>query len=515
MGDTEKKKYIIGIDFGTSFSQVAIKNNGVVSRICDAGNYGVPSLFFYSAAEGELVGKRAKDQATFEPENLVKEVKMSLNDKFTLDAKEYSAKEIVSKIYGALVSKANERGPVQIVDFNLGGIVITHPAEFKMPEVNLLKDAAENCLGASADPIKVVGTIKEPVAAALTYFENAKDKIQDGDGVMVFDLGGGTCDIALVVADKNQDAEFDVKDVGMLRIGGRDWDKALFDYVAEKIEEMTDGERVIVGNPEFENEVYEEVNEVKHTLTLSDSAFFRPRMTYHPAIAKGIKITRGAFEELTESLLNQTMDLLHEVYERNKDTVNIKHIICVGGSSNMPMVERTISAQFPDCEVKIHEPEYAVVSGAAIYASKLEEMYVFDTSEENIIPDPSQFIQDILPFSYGVRCLKNGKPVVKTILKRGSKFPVIEKCSEFKISNDSKSIQVEVYETSQTEDVFDFDDTVAELVGTIKLVSNDNISTTERIECELIMNDLSTISINIAHDKKDTTTATFDLVNKI
>ena len=119
MSDTEKKNYVIGIDFGTSFSQIAVKNNGVVSRICDAGNYGVPSLFFYSASEGELVGKRAKDQATFEPENLVKEVKMSLNDKFVLDAKEYSAKEIVSKIYGSLVAQANKRGPEQIVDFNL------------------------------------------------------------------------------------------------------------------------------------------------------------------------------------------------------------------------------------------------------------------------------------------------------------------------------------------------------------------------------------------------------------
>ena len=525
--DKAKKDYIVAIDFGTSFSQIAVNHNGVPTRICDAGDYGVPSLFFYSAGEGELVGKRAKNEGGFEPENLVKEVKMSLNEKFTLDAKEYSAQEIVSKIYGALVTKAKQRGPVQIVDFNLGGVVITHPAEFEMPEVNVLKEAAINCLGANEAPINVVGAIKEPVAAALTYFNKAADQIADGEGVLVFDLGGGTCDIALVVSDKSQDAEFDVKDVGMLRIGGRDWDNALFEYVAEKIEEMTDGERVIKGNLEYEHEVYEEVNAVKHTLTLSETATFAPRRTYHRAIAKGIKITKDAFEELTEDLLNKTMDLLCEVYNRNKDTVNIKHIVCVGGSSNMPMIKRSIENIFPQCNVKLHDPEYAVVTGAAIFAGKIQESLVAvgsglgpntgnnngnDSNETQLI---LPIIQDILPFSYGVRCLKSdGTYVIKNILKRGTKFPATAKYSDFKVSEDANSVQVEVYESKEEGDLFPFDESKINLVGTLLLESQNIISSTERIECELLMTDLSNISVNVAHNHKDTKTCTFSLVNK-
>ena len=496
MGDTNKKN-IIGIDFGTSFSQVAVKHNGIVSRLCDAGNYGVPSLFFYNSTEGECVGKRAKSQASFDPENLVKEVKMSLNNKYTLDGREYSAKEIVGKIYRALVLKAKERGPMQIIDFDLGGVVITHPAEFKMPEVSLLKDAAANCLGPSEPPINVVGAIKEPVAAALSYFEKAKDGIRNGDGVLVVDVGGGTTDIALVVRDDTKLAEFEVIDVGMERKGGRDFDQRLFDFVADKIEEMTNGERVIRGNFTYENYVSEEVNFVKHQLTEAESAIFSPGITYHAAISRGIKVTKQAFEELTKDLLDDILKIVHKVYDANKDKIDIKHIICVGGSSNMPMIERTISEHFPECNVRVDEPEYAVVNGAAIYANKLQEANIQEV--------------DILPFSYGVRCKSGDKQCIRNILIRGDKFPAVGSCKDFKSSNESNSIQVDVFESKIKDTIFEFDQNQVEFVGTITLQSQSLISTTEQIECELTMNDLSTISINVAHDSKDQKTATFTI----
>lgn len=492
-----KNDYIIGVDFGTSFSQVAVKQNGIVSRLCEAGLYGVPSLFFYKAGDGEFVGKAAKDRGSYDAENLVKEVKMSLNKKYVLDTKEYTAKEIISKIYGSLISKAKERGPVQIIDFNLAGIVITHPAEFKMPEVNLLKDAAANCLDA-LEPLNIVGTIKEPVAAALTYFDKAKDQLQNGDGVLVFDLGGGTTDVALVVKDDSAFAEFEVVDVGMERIGGRDFDQCLFDYFADKIEEMTNGERIIRGNVGYENEIYEEANKVKHDLTNLESAFFRPRLTFHSAISGGVKITRTAFEELSKGLLDSVMAVAQRVYDNNKDKINIKHVICVGGSSNMPMVERAMTEQFPNCQIKVYEPEYAVVTGAAIYADKIKEKP--EEVEEKI---------DILPYSYGVRCVSGGKQCIRNILTRGSQFPARGKCADFKSSNEASVVNIDVYESKETEAIYEFDPSKATYVGRIELKSTSLISTTEKIDCELIMDDLSTISINATHNNQDKTTATF------
>ena len=70
----------IGIDFGTSFSQVAVDNNNNVLPLVSAGVYGVPSVFYYDSASGEIVGDEAEDLAQgINAKNIVREVKMKLD----------------------------------------------------------------------------------------------------------------------------------------------------------------------------------------------------------------------------------------------------------------------------------------------------------------------------------------------------------------------------------------------------------------------------------------------------
>ena len=129
----------IGIDFGTSFSQVAVDNNNNVLPLVSAGVYGVPSVFYYDSASGEIVGDEAEDLAQgINAKNIVREVKMKLDQSFTLDDRVFSAKEIVRKIYRATVEYAQDEGEKNIMDFKVDGIVITHPAKFNMKEVNAL-----------------------------------------------------------------------------------------------------------------------------------------------------------------------------------------------------------------------------------------------------------------------------------------------------------------------------------------------------------------------------------------
>jgi molecular chaperone DnaK (HSP70) len=104
-----------------------------------------------------------------------------------------------------------------------------------MTEISVLTRSASTCLGKT--PIKILGRIKEPVAAALAYYHNNPEGPESGKGILVYDLGGGTCDIALVCADSNELAEYTVLDSDTVRVGGRNWDKVLFDYVIDKAEE--------------------------------------------------------------------------------------------------------------------------------------------------------------------------------------------------------------------------------------------------------------------------------------
>lgn len=502
----------IGVDFGTSFSQVAAYHNKAITDLNEKGEYGIPSVFYYDAERGELVGKEALAEAVWSADNLVRNVKMRLDEQFVLDAREFSANEIVGQIYREIISFAKQKGPEKIIDFQLDGIVITHPAKFSMAEVNALSEAAKNCLGVDK-ALPIVGALKEPVAAALSYFNNANDQFNDGDGILVFDLGGGTCDVALVTVNKNDGAEYVVIDSDMERVGGRDWDNALYEYAKEKIVAMTNGEVVIDGNADFENDLYESVVKAKHTLSKSAQTSIRPQKISHASLRRGIPITRTSFMELTQDLLDKTIVKLVEMYKKHQSNVNIKSVILVGGSSNMPQVEDAISAAIPNCEVKRYEPESAVVNGAAIFATKVMEKLVKegyglpseqeekaqDPSAEMVLPTPT-IVQDILAHSYGVRCRKSqtsNEFVVKNLLIKGSKFPAAETFDRFSVTTNATSVYIEIYESDNAEDIYNCDGTQNEkYVGDVILQTPNGITVNDHIECKLTVNDLTTIFID-------------------
>ncbi|MBR2024222.1 MAG: hypothetical protein IKA02_00260, partial [Clostridia bacterium] len=224
----------LGVDFGTSYCQVAYRHNGVVRVLDKPGQYGVDSVFYYDKESAEekkseyikrlkkeisenarknnvdkteeeiekevndivdklekwcfgIVGKTAYSKVGFDNEfhNLVREVKLLVKDNasFELDGKTFTAEEIIKAIYREVIFVyAKERGENEIPDFTIDGIVLTHPAGFEMPEVNTLCSAAKQCGCAEGKKLNVIGTIKEPVAAALSYYD-ANKNLPDGTGI--------------------------------------------------------------------------------------------------------------------------------------------------------------------------------------------------------------------------------------------------------------------------------------------------------------------------------------------
>ena len=519
----------IGIDFGTSFSQVAVDNNNNVLPLVSAGVYGVPSVFYYDSASGEIVGDEAEDLAQgINAKNIVREVKMKLDQSFTLDDRVFSAKEIVRKIYRATVEYAQDEGEKNIMDFKVDGIVITHPAKFNMKEVNALCESARNCIDPK-NPLLVVGALKEPVAAAIAYYKDTKDRFDDGDGILVFDLGGGTCDVALVQVNKQDDAEYTVVDSDMERIGGRDWDKALFDYAVGKIAEATNGAINVIGNDNMENELKKAVILTKHMLSKRDATAIRPSIPSlysYPDLAKGIAIKREDFEMLTAELLNSVMDKLSEVYSRNCQNLKIKEIICVGGSSNMPQIKEAIENRFSNCVIRLYKPEYATVSGAAIFANKImnklikENYGIYTGGSDPVVKETTELVMreilnDILPFSYGVRCRKSRDTdefVIQNILKRGDRLPASSSYDKFKIAGSGTSVQIEVYESECLDNTYPLNGAANErVVGKIQLDIPKGVRESDRVKCTLTITGLDTIKLEAHDNKGDSIQASFKL----
>ena len=111
--------------------------------------------------------------------------------------------------------------PLKVIEYQqpvsqkIDGVVVSVPAAFTLRELNLIRDAAREEAG-----LKVLGFICEPVSAAISYFNAPGAK--DEKTILVYDLGGGTCDVAIVRFDKNSKEWYKIIDSDMERIGGKD-----------------------------------------------------------------------------------------------------------------------------------------------------------------------------------------------------------------------------------------------------------------------------------------------------
>jgi molecular chaperone DnaK (HSP70) len=173
------QKTIIGIDLGTTNSEVAVVENGRVSVLEMDGHKIVPSFVGLADDGSILVGEPAKNQYILYPERTVKSIKrkMGQDEKVTLGDTSYTPQEISAMILRRLKSVAEA-----YLGHEVGKAVITVPAYFSDAQRLATREAGEIA------GLEVVRIINEPTAAALSYEANHQGRKR----ILVYDLGGGT-----------------------------------------------------------------------------------------------------------------------------------------------------------------------------------------------------------------------------------------------------------------------------------------------------------------------------------
>lgn len=486
---------LLGIDFGTSFSQVSTMDLGQPSLLLNPGEYGVPSEFYFDRDIGILVGQDALDAGQgVAAANLVTGVKMSIisGASFTLDGRRFTAKDIVKEICKSLVSTARHVARKRFMDNNIEGVVVSVPAKFGIQERHLIAEAVKECMNPERLPIKAI--IKEPVAAAIAYYY--KNQVADNSHILVYDLGGGTCDIALVRADSSMEERFAVVDSDMVRIGGRNWDEKLCDYIAEILECKT-GARTR-GNAGFEEKIRRAAISVKHDLSNPAKDRSMARVELNGTIYT-IPISRSVFDEITLPLLWQTFDCLQDVYERNALSCRIDEIICVGGSSNMLQVEEGLLRRFPQCRIRLYEPEHAVVNGATIYA------YM-----------PHETLTDVASFSYGTATnthygFPDNKKIVSNIIKRGARLPAVCSRSYHPARAEQEGVVFNIFESEFLDEDFDMSNPEKRLVGTVRLLLPPNSPKDIYLRCKLRLNVNGLLDVEASEPSGRKVAATFNI----
>ena len=345
-------KYIFGIDLGTTYSCIAyVDETGRATVVNNQeGTNTTPSVVNFASPTQVVVGQVAKENAVIDPQNTVSLVKTLMgNSNFAINynGEDKSPEEVSAYILRKLAEDASK-----LLDTEVKDVVITCPAYFGTAERQATKNA-----GIIAG-LNVIEIISEPTAAAL-YYGCAKE--QEEKTILVYDLGGGTFDVTIMRISSGK-IEVICSD-GNHQLGGKDWDTEIMNYLATQFCEETgfDGDF----DEYAQQDLRLKAEKAKQQLSSREEV---PVMLDAAGLRARISLSRTTFDEITQSLLNESIEKTDAAIAVAKEKgYTVDEILLVGGSTRMPQVTKALVSKY-GIEPKILEPDEAVAKGAAIYA---------------------------------------------------------------------------------------------------------------------------------------------------
>lgn len=290
-----------------------------------------------------------------------------------LNGKQYTPEQISAEILRQLKEDASVK---------LGEIthaVITVPAYFTEKQKKATRKAAELA------GLKVQHLLPEPTAAAISY---GVDKMEKGEEkiFLVYDFGGGTFDLSILVASDGNFIE--AASGGDRWLGGDDIDKVLMNYVFDVTNNENDVnvQSLIDSLDErkkfsFQGELKKQIESAKKQLSNSKAAsieiFGELETEDGDMIDIDVSITRDKFESLIRPIIAKTIDIIDQMLDKHGYPIEtIDNILLVGGSSCIPLVRKMLSDKYGEEKVLSSEkPMLAIAEGAAILAHTLSDEY--------------------------------------------------------------------------------------------------------------------------------------------
>jgi molecular chaperone DnaK len=349
--------YRLGIDLGTTFTAAAVEQGGR-AEVVQLGDHApqIPSAVFVREDGSLLVGEAAVRRGAVQPDRLEREFKRRLGDPvpYVLGGQEFTAEQLTARLLRTVVDEVVRKygGPPE-------RLALTHPANWGAHRRSVLLDAVRL---AGVGPVT---TLTEPAAAAV-YFAST-DRVEVGDAIAVYDLGGGTFDAAVL---RKSPTEFELLGTpsGVEQLGGVDFDDKIFRYVLRSL-----GEAATALDPD-EPAVVAALVRLRRECTDAKEALSKDSETAIPVALPGVPptsvhLSRVEFEDMIRPDVDQTVRCMGRALETaSLAPEDVLTVVLVGGSAQMPLVAETLGHEFGRPVSPQPQPKLAVALGAALLA---------------------------------------------------------------------------------------------------------------------------------------------------
>lgn len=407
-----------GIDFGTTNSVLAVTNaSGTMETVSlDQPPGEFAELGFDRVLPTVLADRNGAIEfgwkAKRNPNKLAAVKRMfQTDDDVSIGSHHLKVEEAAAIFFRQIKERASNAG------LNLDSAVVTIPANSRGAARYRTK------ISAGLAGIQVEALLNEPTAAAMAYAKT----IRDGDRVLVFDWGGGTLDVTVL---QNIDGAFiEEASKGIQRLGGIDIDDAFAAAIRAK---LPAGSQL---DP-FDLELAKVRLSVQEQTVLS-------------LLGGGtVEVTRGELENAIRPLVNRTREPV-DTCLADLGNAKIDHLVMVGGSSKIPMVQRYIRELLrlePMAEV---DPMTAVAEGAALAAGILS----------GEVEDHDFFVGTEHALGFVTHDRGPDRPEFSVLIPRNTKLPAMATGSYAPIMDNQDGLLIQIIE-GDPEAPFDHEDNV-------------------------------------------------------
>lgn len=379
----------IGIDLGTTNSAIAVSQNGKVELIRSGPGQPeyTPSVFGVNKSGNKVVGFSAYNSLSSkaseeELKNYKAEVKRLMGTADKIHFKRLDASLSPEEVSAEILKSLKEDALRKYSDLSTVAAVITIPAYFSSLQAEATKRAGELA------GFKHVVLLQEPIAAAMAYgFDNSENQ-----NWLVYDLGGGTFDVALI---SSKDAILTVLGHnGNNFLGGKDFDLKIvdeiikpailekfnltdFDKSSEKFKSAFARLKAIAETAKIELSQYDKVTLEVEDIGKDDDG---------KDIYVSIDFTRQQFEELISPLVAKTIDLAkNTLKESGIQSSSVSKIVLVGGPTQIPYIQESLKQEFDlDIDNSV-DPLTVVAKGACVYglSQRIPQELLMENREDN------------------------------------------------------------------------------------------------------------------------------------